>query len=144
MILFICSQGRMRSRTGELLCLFGGLSARSAGTEHRCVAPVNDSLLREADFVFCMEAEHLAAIHDLPHFDGTRVATLGIPDRFDRLDPALVTLLTRSVHEHRPAVAAAMRQGALLLAAQPAYLTKLGTHTDTPADNPAYRAMPSV
>jgi predicted protein tyrosine phosphatase len=144
MILFICSQGRMRSRTAELLCLFGGLDARSAGTEADCVSPVNDALLREADEVFCMEAEHYDSIRDLCHFDSQSVTVLHIRDRYDRLESELVETLIRVMKQHRPAIGEDMRQGALLLAAQPGFYQSLGTYSCAPADNPAYRAMPSA
>src|SRR5260370_22282957 len=94
MVLFLCSRGKLRSRTAELLCLFGGLDARSAGTDRDALAPVTDTLLRHADLVVCMQPQHRWAINELAHYDASKVVVLGIPDRYDRLEPALVRLLS--------------------------------------------------
>jgi predicted protein tyrosine phosphatase len=145
MVLFLCSLGQLRSRTAELLCLFGGMPARSAGTAPEALAPVNDWQLREADLVVCMQPRHRWAITELPHYDGSKVIELGIPDRFDRLEPALVRLLIGRIRPHAPEVAAAMERGRDVLAAHPGYSDRLGTHSPgVSADNPAYRVLPSV
>ncbi|WP_126223473.1 hypothetical protein [Burkholderia ambifaria] len=146
MVLFLCSLGQLRSRTAELLCLFGGMNARSAGTDHNfAFAQVTDAALREADLVVCMQPSHRRAITELPHYDGSKVIELGIPDRFDRLEPALVRLLIGRIRPHAPEVAAAMERGRDVLAAHPGYCDRLGTHSPgVPADNPAFRVLPSV
>lgn len=146
MVLFICSLGQLRSRTAELLCLFGGMYARSAGIDrHFALAQVTDAALREADLVVCMQPKHRWAITELPHYDGSKVIELGIPDRFDRLEPALVRLLIGRIRPHAPEVAAAMERGRDILDAHPGYRKMLGTNSPgEPADNPAYRVLPSV
>lgn len=127
MVLFVCSLGKLRSRTAELLCLFGGLDARCAGTAKDALVPVTDALLREADLVVCMEGEHARALREFSHFGSCSLVTLGVPDEFDRLQPELVADLVYYMGFHDETVAAAMRRGADVLAELPGYREALGT-----------------
>lgn len=144
MILFVCSQGKLRSRTAELLCLFGGVYARAAGTDEDAEASITDGQLRVADKVFCMERHHKAKIKDFQHFQAENTVSLDIPDEYGRLAPELITELIMKVRWHDSALAEAMAKGASVLANQPNYMTTLGTRsTQYVALNPAYQAMPS-
>jgi predicted protein tyrosine phosphatase len=142
MILFVCSLGKLRSRTAELLCLFGGLDARACGTAPDALAPVSDSLLRIADLVVCMETGHHRALRGFQHYGSSELVTLGIEDRYDRLEPELVTLLCYHMRFHAPHVADAMERGKSVLANLPGYVKALGTQTSDHADNPAFSAFP--
>lgn len=142
MILFVCSLGKLRSRTAELLCLFGGLDARACGTAPEALAPVSDGLLREADLVVCMEAVHQRALRSFQHYGACETVTLGIEDCYDRLEPELVALLCYQVRLHAPHVAAAMERGKSILAGLPGYVQALGTQTSCPAENPAFSIFP--
>jgi len=142
MVLFLCSLGRLRSRTGELLCLFGGLDARCAGTAKDAWAPVTDTLLRQADLVVCMEPEHQKALRNFAHYDPSKVMVLGIPDVHDRLAPVLVEDLVYQMKFRAPKVGAAMERGADLLADLPGYVEALGTQDTGSATNPAFAALP--
>jgi len=139
MILFVCSRGRLRSRTGELLCLFGGLDARSAGIDREADVPLSDTLVRQASLIVCMERIHLQAVTLFQHYGNCPVVQLGIPDEFDRLQRELVRDIIYHVRFHSGPVADAMARGAALLAAQPGYLAALGTGTVAPAPT----ALPS-
>lgn len=142
MILFICSQGKLRSRTAELLCLFGGLPARSAGTDPDADVPINDALIRQASLIVCMESHHKKALKDFQHYGLCAAVTLGIPDEYDRLEPALVQSLIFQMRFHDEDVADAMERGEALLSAQPGYREALGTQTPQYAGNPAFGALP--
>ena len=43
-ILFVCSQGRIRSRTAEVLAVRAGMDARSCGTDADAMVPINGAL----------------------------------------------------------------------------------------------------
>ena len=136
MILFVCSRGRLRSRTAELLCLFGGVYARSAGIDREADVPLSDQLVSQASLVVCMEKLHLQAVTLFPSYGKCPVVQLGIPDEFDRLEPTLVRDLIYQTEFHDKAVAAAMTRGQALLFAQAGYRDALGTSSQI-ADNPA-------
>ena len=142
MIVFVCSLGKLRSRTAELLCLFGGLDARACGTGQDALVPVTDNLLREADLVVCMENTHKAALRGFQHYGTCDVVTLGIEDNYDRLDPELVSLLCYQVRLHSPDVADAMERGAKTLKSLPGYQAALGTHSPAPSHNSAFSVFP--
>jgi predicted protein tyrosine phosphatase len=151
MILFICSQAKLRSRTAELLCLFGGITARSAGIDKDAEVPLNDTLIRKASTLICMEAEHHDALKAFPSFSqrtGPAPVVLHVPDSFDRLEPALVEKLISSVRLSVPRgaeLADAMLRGATLLAGQPGYRDALGTRTPRffgSSMNPAFSEFP--
>lgn len=82
MILFVCSVARLRSRTAELLCLFGGVDARSAGTAEGALNELNDQLVREADMVFCMEYEHKKEVSTFAHYQKEKTFVLNIDDDY--------------------------------------------------------------
>ncbi len=142
MVVFVCSLGKLRSRTAELLCLFGGLDARACGTAPEALTPVSDNLLREADLVVCMESSHKKALRQFQHYGACDVVTLGVEDLYDRLAPELVQLLCYQTRLHAPEVADAMERGAEVLKSLPGYRAALGTNTPTLADNPAFGAFP--
>lgn len=143
MVLFVCSLGKLRSRTAELLCLFGGLDARACGTAPEALAPVTDGLLREADLVVCMESHHKKALKPFQHYGACLTVTLGVEDVYDRLDPELVRSLCYQVRLHAPEVADAMEKGALKLQSLPGYTKALGTNSTPFANNSAFSVFPS-
>lgn len=120
MILFVCSQGRIRSRTAEVLALLGGIDARSCGTDEDALAPLNPQLLWPADLVVCMERRHAKRVETYMAAEGKPVVSLGIEDEWEPFDPELVRQLI-SLIRHRlmdDALADAMERGARLLPAQ--------------------------
>jgi predicted protein tyrosine phosphatase len=142
MILFVCSQGRLRSRTAELLCLFGGVHARSAGTDKDADVPLTDTLVRQASLIVCMERKHLQAVTLFAHYGGCPVVQLGIPDEYDRLEAALMRDLVYQAGFHNADLASALDRGRQLLLSQPGYQAALGTQSEPVADNPAYGSTP--
>lgn len=135
MILFVGSQGRLRSRTAEMLCLFGGVHARCAGLDVDAESPLSDAQIRKATTIICMEAEHYDALSKFPSYhqrEGLKAFVLHIPDVFDRLAPELIAKLIRTVRQsvpHGAALADVMQKGATQLEALEGYGVSLGTLT---------------
>ncbi len=127
MFLFVCSVARLRSRTAELLCLFGGVEARSAGVSDMALSPINDNLLRTADMIFCMEYEHKKALQDFSHYNPENTFVLNIEDDYDRLELSLVNHLVRKVGNLNPQLAEKMQNGYNLIKENPNYIKDLGT-----------------
>jgi predicted protein tyrosine phosphatase len=101
--LFICHQNRRRSATAErIFAKDPALDVRSAGTGTDALVRVNQRMLDWADIVFVMDevqGRDLALM--FPDHPGIgRVVCLNIPDRFDFLNPELVTLLEQRVLPH--------------------------------------------
>ena len=142
MILFVCSQGRLRSRTAELLCLFGGQTARSAGIDRDADVPLSDTLVRQASLIVCMERIHLQAVTLFQHYGNCPVVQLGIPDDYDRLESALMRDLIYQARFHDQALADVMERGRQLLVSQAGYQAALGTMSQPVADNPAFAQTP--
>lgn len=90
MILFVCSQGLIRSRTAEVLTLLGGLNARCCGLDDDAMAPVSQKLLLGADVIACMEQRHSRKIQSYMAAEGKTIVTLSIEDVWNPFDPMLV------------------------------------------------------
>jgi predicted protein tyrosine phosphatase len=104
-LLFICSRNRMRSPTAE--AVFGGragIEALSAGTAPDAETPVSGELIEWADAIFAMEGVHRKrlkiAFGEL--LKDKRVVVLGIPDRYEYMEPELVEILTAKVGRYLP------------------------------------------
>jgi predicted protein tyrosine phosphatase len=91
--LFVCSRNRWRSPTAEhLFADLPGVATLSAGTNPDAEEPLTDELVGWATTIFVMEAvhrrkvqaRHRGALKDKP------LVVLGIPDKYDCMDPALV------------------------------------------------------
>lgn len=94
--LFICYYNRKRSATAErLFSRNPALDVRSAGTSDEAMVQVNQRMLDWADVVFIMEDEQRRELTRLfpKHPALNRLICLEIPDRYEFLDPELVTLL---------------------------------------------------
>ena len=110
-ILFVCSQGRIRSRTAEVLAVRGGMDARSCGTEDDAMVPINDHLIREADLIVCMEEHHAATVREFMHAEGKTIHVLGIEDIYEPFTPRLVAVLIAKIGAWLPDVSRAMAGG---------------------------------
>ena len=107
-ILFVCSQGRIRSRTAEVLAVRAGMDARSCGTDADAMVPVNDHLIREADIIVCMEEHHAATVREFMHAEGKTIHVLGIEDIYEPFTPRLVAVLIAKIGARLPDVSRAM------------------------------------
>lgn len=110
MILFVCSQGMIRSRTAEVLAVRAGLDARSCGTDTDAVVPVNDHLIRLADVIVCMEAFHAGIVREFMHAEGKDIHVLGIEDIYSPFETCLVAALTKKLDQVLPEVAVAIQR----------------------------------
>ncbi|MDO8773377.1 MAG: phosphotyrosine protein phosphatase, partial [Burkholderiaceae bacterium] len=85
-VLFVCSQNRLRSPTGEqVFSQFPELDCQSAGTDISAKVPLTVEHIQWADFIFAMEKNHKKRIMSKfkTHVIGKRVFVLGIPDNYD-------------------------------------------------------------
>jgi predicted protein tyrosine phosphatase len=95
-ILFLCSRNRLRSPTAEVV--FAGLPSievDSAGLADDAEVPVSEEQIEWADLILVMEKTHRERLNRRfsSVLAGKRIVVLGIPDRFDYMDPALIALL---------------------------------------------------
>lgn len=93
MILFVCSQGRIRSRTAEVIAMLGGVNARCCGTDENAIIPVNNELLRPAEAIICMEKLHADIVNMYMGSEGKPVVSLGIRDVWNPFDDMLIDQL---------------------------------------------------
>jgi len=102
-VLFVCHYNRKRSATAERI--FGkkaGLEVRSAGTSPDALVRVNQRMLEWAELIFIMDGDQsrdLARMFPAPPAL-ERLVCLEIPDRYDFLDPELVSLLHARTAAH--------------------------------------------
>lgn len=112
MILFVCSQGRIRSFSARNWAILGGLDAEACGTDRSAKITVTDNLLRCADKVFCMEYEHKKKLSNFAHYDEQKVRVLSIEDIYNPLDEELNVILVRRMLElEQDGIAAALKAG---------------------------------
>ena len=104
-VLFICTQNRLRSPTAEqVFASWKNLEVASAGLSSSAANPVTPELVLWAQLIFVMEKAHRNKLNRKfrAHLNGKRVVCLDIPDQYDFMDPALVTLLNTKVPPHLP------------------------------------------
>ncbi|MBO2569881.1 low molecular weight protein tyrosine phosphatase family protein [Shewanella algae] len=102
-LLFVCSENRLRSPTGEeVFSAFEGIYAIGAGTNADADTVVSGDLIQWADFIFVMEKSHKIKVAKKfkELLKGKKLVCLDIPDNYQRMDPALVTLLKNKVAQH--------------------------------------------
>ena len=95
-ILFVCSQNRLRSPTAEaVFSEYPQLEALSAGTNHDAEIPLSGDLIEWADVIVAMEKIHKTKISKKfqSQLKNKRVVALGIPDKYDYMQPELIEIL---------------------------------------------------
>ena len=102
-LLFVCSENRLRSPTGEEIFLeYDGVDAIGCGTNSDAATPISGDLVEWADIIFVMEKSHKNKVSkkfkDL--LKGKRMICLDIPDEYERMDPVLIRLLEGRVLKH--------------------------------------------
>tara|TARA_R110002126_G_scaffold285314_2_gene435568 strand:- start:3902 stop:4249 length:348 start_codon:yes stop_codon:yes gene_type:complete len=102
-LLFVCSENRLRSPTGEeVFSQYEGINAIGAGTNADAETVVSGDLVEWADVIFVMEKTHRNKVSkkfkDLLH--GKKLVCLDIPDNYERMDPVLVRILQNRVAKH--------------------------------------------
>src|SRR5690606_26245400 len=102
-LLFVCSEYRLRSPTGEaVFSKYEGINAIGCGTNSDAETPVSGDLIEWADIIFVMEKSHQAKVSKKfkPLLKGKNLVCLDIPDNYDCMDPELVRLLEVLVAKH--------------------------------------------
>lgn len=104
-ILFLCSQNKLRSPTAEAIFAdTPGIEVDSAGLNHDAEVSLSPEQLEWADLILVMEKTHHNRLTRLfkPHLKGKRIAVLNIPDDYDFMDPALISLLRTKCASYLP------------------------------------------
>ncbi|MCU7853103.1 MAG: low molecular weight protein tyrosine phosphatase family protein [Candidatus Thiodiazotropha sp. (ex Monitilora ramsayi)] len=102
-LLFVCSENRLRSPTGEeVFSKYEGINAIGAGTNNDAETPISGDLIEWADIIFVMEKSHRNKISRKfkALLNGKKLVCLDIPDNYERMDPVLVRLLENKVSRH--------------------------------------------
>lgn len=99
-VLFLCSRHRLRSPTAA--AVFGArpdIEVDSAGLADDAETPLDVEQVIWAELIVVMEDRHLRLLKRRfgPRLSGKRVVSVGIPDRYDFMQPELVALLERRV-----------------------------------------------
>jgi predicted protein tyrosine phosphatase len=97
--LFVCMANMNRSPTAA--DVFKGLAkiksqpviTKSAGISHFAEQPINEKLVQEADLIFVMEEYMKQHIETYFQVESGRIISLGIPDIYEKNDPALIKIL---------------------------------------------------
>lgn|SRR5690606_16759604 len=104
-LLFVCSENRLRSPTGEeVFSRYEGINAIGAGTNADAETVVSGDLIEWADVIFVMEKSHKQKVSQKfkALLEGKKLVCLDIPDNYERMAPALVRLLQNRVAKHVP------------------------------------------
>jgi predicted protein tyrosine phosphatase len=99
-LLFLCSMARMRSPTAaKVFACVPGLQTRFGGLDWGAEREATVEDLTWADEILCMEDRHRTMLGKKfgPLLRGRKPIVLGIPDRFDPMDPELVEILLQKV-----------------------------------------------
>jgi len=102
-LLFVCSENRLRSPTGEeVFSTYNGIDAIGCGTNSDSETPVSGDLIEWADIVFVMEKTHRNKVSKKfkELLKNKKLICLDIPDNYERMDPVLVRILESKVSKH--------------------------------------------
>ena len=102
-LLFVCSENRLRSPTGEeVFSQYDGVEAIGCGTNSDAETTVSGDLIEWADIIFVMEKSHRNKVTKKfkTLLKTKRLICLDIPDEYDRMEPALIQLLENRVLRH--------------------------------------------
>ena len=102
-LLFVCSENRLRSPTGEeVFSKYENINAIGCGTNSDAETTVSGDLIEWANIIFVMEKSHRNKVSkkfkDL--LKDKKLVCLDIPDNYDRMDPILIRLLENKVSRH--------------------------------------------
>ena len=102
-LLFVCSENRLRSPTGEeVFSAYDNVEAIGCGTNKDAETPLSGDLVEWADVILVMEKTHKNKVakkyKDL--LKGKRLVCLDIPDNYERMQPELVHILENRVPKY--------------------------------------------
>ena len=104
-LLFVCSENRLRSPTGEeVFSAYEGIDAIGCGTNADAACTISGDLIEWANIVFVMERSHRNKVSKKfkALLKGKKMVCLDIPDEYERMDPILIRLLENRVMRHLP------------------------------------------
>ena len=99
-LLFVCSRNKLRSPTAEqVFSTWEDVEGASAGLAADAETPLTAELVEWADIIFVMENAHRSKLSAMfkRSLNGQRIVCLNVPDRYEFMEPALVSLLTERV-----------------------------------------------
>lgn len=102
-LLFVCSENRLRSPTGEeVFSQYDGVNALGCGTNSDAATPISGDLIEWADIIFVMEKSHRNKVSKKFRelLKDKRMICLDIPDKYKRMDPILIRLIESRVLKH--------------------------------------------
>jgi predicted protein tyrosine phosphatase len=101
-LLSLCSRNRLRSPTAEEIFARPGIETDSAGLSPEAEVVLDPAQIGWADLILVMEPVHKSRLQrDYGRFlKDKRVVVLGIPDRYERMQPELVALLETKCARH--------------------------------------------
>jgi len=102
-LLFVCSENKLRSPTGEeVFSQYEGIEAIGCGTNSDAETPISGDLIEWADIVLVMEKTHRNKVSKKfkELLKNKKLVCLDIPDNYDRMDPMLIRLLENRVSKH--------------------------------------------
>lgn len=102
-LLFICSENRLRSPTGEeVFSEYTGINAIGAGTNSDAETTVSGDLIEWADIILVMEKSHRNKVSKKYKelLKDKKLVCLDIPDNYERMDSELIRLLKSRVSRH--------------------------------------------
>lgn len=102
-LLFVCSENRLRSPTGEeVFSECTGVNAIGAGTNSDAETVVSGDLIEWADVILVMEKTHRNKVSKKfkALLKGKKLVCLDIPVNYERMQPELVRLLESRVARH--------------------------------------------
>jgi predicted protein tyrosine phosphatase len=99
-VLFVCGRNQWRSPTAEALCAgVEGIEARSCGVNPDAETPANADLIEWAEHIYVMEKPHQAKLQRMfgTQLRDKRISCLAIADKYQYMQPELVSLLQRKL-----------------------------------------------
>jgi predicted protein tyrosine phosphatase len=105
-VLFVCSRNKLRSPTAEkVFSGIPGLEVDSGGLSEDAETPLSSDQVVLADIIFVMEKRHRALLTKRfgSRLRGKKIVCLDIPDKYQYMDPLLVSRLRVVVPKHIPA-----------------------------------------
>ena len=104
-ILFLCSRNKLRSPTAETIFAdHPTVEADSAGLATDAELPLSEDQIHWADLILVMEPIHRKRLNQKfgRVLAGKRIAVLHIPDNYDYMQPALISILRKKCSPYIP------------------------------------------
>jgi len=102
-LLFVCSENKLRSSTGEkVFSKYNEINTIGCGTNKAAQTVISGDLIEWSDIIFVMENNHREKVskkfRDL--LKNKKMVCLGIADNYEYMNPLLVRLIEERVINH--------------------------------------------